>query len=114
MDLSRVGSHLPQVRHPCLQLRAVVQVSEFLSGADALLLPGLLVTSMEPDHGQRRGYRDHRRDTRGEALGFVDRHVSESVALEELEDPLTALLLHPGDLPKLDGDRELRTPLALA
>src|SRR5207245_4522803 len=55
---------------------------------------------------------DHRRDTRGEALGFVDRHVSESVALEELEDPLTALLLHPGDLPKLDGDREIRKPLA--
>src|SRR5437867_10534795 len=73
------------------------------------VVPALLVPAMEPHVGERSG---RARDPRQEAreIGLVHTHVTEALALEELEQ----VLLHPRVVPELDEERDaLHPPLKL-
>src|SRR5439155_3659917 len=78
----------------------------FILPARRTVVPALLVPSMEPHVCERPG---RARDPRQEAreIGLVHAHVTEALALEELEQ----VLLHPRVVPELDEERDALHPL---
>src|SRR3989440_11318620 len=111
VHLAGLFPHVTQVGDPGLELARLVEIAEFLRGADPLLLPRVPVAPVEANHPQRRRYRHDGRHAGDKALRLIDDDIGEAMVLEESDDALTSLLFQPGDLAEFDRDPEVRQPL---
>src|SRR3954463_7461704 len=103
MRLARFRGERLDLWHPLLELIALVVVAEPFRRGDALALPHVAVTPMEPDHRKvlRSSGRD-RRHRRVEPLRHIDAHEREVALLEERQRLLDVAFLHPALVPELD------------